>query len=60
MPVILPSESYEAWLSGSAGTEVLKPFPASLMRAYVVSARVGSPKNDDAAIIQEIGVAGRR
>lgn len=56
MPVILPPESYEAWLSGTAGTEVLKPFPASLMKAYPVSTRVGSPKNDDAAIIEEMRV----
>jgi putative SOS response-associated peptidase YedK len=54
MPVILPPEQYEAWLSGKAGTEILKPFPAELMRAYPVSARVGSPKNNDPEIIEPI------
>jgi hypothetical protein len=37
-----------------AETEVLKPFPANSMKAYPVSTRVGSPKNDDAAIIEEL------
>jgi putative SOS response-associated peptidase YedK len=36
------------------GTEILKPYPADLMRAYKVSARVGSPKNNDPAIIEEL------
>ena len=54
MPVILPPEQYEPWLSGKAGTEILKPFPVDQMRAYPVSARVGSPKNNDAAIIEPI------
>src|SRR5262249_29797194 len=34
MPVILPPEIYDAWLSGNAGTEVLKPFPSNLMKTY--------------------------
>jgi len=28
MPVILPEEHHDAWLSGEAGKEVLVPFPA--------------------------------
>jgi len=28
MPVILPEELHDAWLSGEAGKEVLVPFPA--------------------------------
>lgn len=59
MPVILPPEQHEAWLGGKAGTEILRPYPAKLMRAYPVSARVGSPKNNDAAIIEPMkGEAG--
>ena len=33
MPVILPEEHHEAWLSGEAGKEVLVPFPADRLRA---------------------------
>jgi hypothetical protein len=29
MPVILPEEHHEAWLSGEAGKEILVPFPAA-------------------------------
>ena len=38
MPVILPEEHYEPWLSGEAGKEVLVPFPADRMKAWPVSA----------------------
>jgi putative SOS response-associated peptidase YedK len=51
LPVILPPESYEAWLSGKAGTEV---FPPKLMKACPVSTRVNTPKNDDAAKVQPL------
>jgi putative SOS response-associated peptidase YedK len=47
MPVILPKEHHEAWLSGSASKEVLLPYPAEFMRAWPISSRVNSPKNDD-------------
>ena len=55
MPVILPPEHYESWLSGSAGKKILQPFPAELMRAYAVSTRVNKHENDDAALIEEQG-----
>jgi putative SOS response-associated peptidase YedK len=32
MPVILPEERHDAWLSGEAGKEVLVPFPADRMK----------------------------
>jgi putative SOS response-associated peptidase YedK len=51
MPVILPEERHDAWLSGEAGREVLVPYPAGRMKAWPVSSRVNSPKNDDAEII---------
>ncbi len=47
MPVILPEELHEAWLSGEAGKEVLVPYPADRMKAWPISARVNSPKNND-------------
>jgi putative SOS response-associated peptidase YedK len=54
MPVILPEEHQDAWLSGDAGKEILIPFPADRMKAWPISPRVNSPKNDDADIVLPI------
>jgi putative SOS response-associated peptidase YedK len=51
MPVILPEEYHEAWLSGEAGKEILVPYPADRMKAWPISSRVNSPENDDAEIV---------
>jgi putative SOS response-associated peptidase YedK len=56
MPVILPEEHHDAWLSGEAGNEILVPYPADRMKAWPVSSRVNSPKNNDAEIIVPIEV----
>ena len=45
MPVILPEEHHDAWLSGESGKEILVPYPAERMKAWPVSPRVNSPKN---------------
>jgi putative SOS response-associated peptidase YedK len=55
MPVILPEEDHEAWLSNQAGKEVLVPFPADAMRAWPISLRVISPKNNDPEIMASMG-----
>jgi putative SOS response-associated peptidase YedK len=52
MPVILPPESYEAWLDPrfrgvAEATAMLKPFDAGMMRRYVVGTRVNNVANDD-------------
>lgn len=54
MAVILPPEHWDAWLGGAAGTEVLKPYSAELMRAYKVNRRVGNVRNNDAALLEEL------
>ncbi len=54
MPVILPEEYHEAWLSGEAGKEILVPFPADRMKAWPISPRVNSPMNNDPEIIGSI------
>jgi putative SOS response-associated peptidase YedK len=54
MPVILPEERLDSWLSGEAGKEILVPFPADRIKAWPVSSRVNSPQNDDAEIIAPI------
>jgi putative SOS response-associated peptidase YedK len=54
MPVILPEEHHDAWLSGEAGKEILVPFPANRMKAWPIDARVNSPENNDPEIIVPI------
>jgi putative SOS response-associated peptidase YedK len=58
MPVILAREDYSRWLDVAAPdpAELLRPYPAEEMRAYPVSSRVGSPKNDDATLLERIDV----
>jgi putative SOS response-associated peptidase YedK len=53
MPVILSPETHDRWLSGEAGKEVLRPFPAQKMKAWRVSARVNKPENDDPGLLEE-------
>lgn len=59
MAVILPPDRYDAWLDGSAGTEILTPYPANLMRAYPVDRRVGNVRNIDADLVREISAEPR-
>jgi len=55
MPVILEPENIEPWLSGSAGTELLKSAPEDTLRMWPVSKRVSKPGNpDDATLIEPI------
>src|SRR5271166_6193341 len=52
MPVILAEEHHEAWLNNQAGKEVLVPFPADAMRAWPISPRVNSPRNNDPDLLR--------
>jgi putative SOS response-associated peptidase YedK len=59
MPVILPPESYPAWLaSGERNPQdvlpLLQPYPPEAMAAYPVSTLVNSPANDLPACIQPV------
>lgn len=54
MPVILPEERHDAWLSGEAGKEILVPYPAERMKAWPISSPVNSPNNNDIEIIVPI------
>jgi putative SOS response-associated peptidase YedK len=56
MPVLLTPNQFDAWLSGSAGLEVLKPWPQRSLQAYPVSRRVNSSRapSDDPTLIQII------
>jgi putative SOS response-associated peptidase YedK len=56
MPVILPEEHHDAWLSGEVGKEILVPFSADRMKAWAISPRVNSPRNNDEGILEPIAV----
>jgi putative SOS response-associated peptidase YedK len=55
MPAILLPEVERTWLDDSAGPEtwreLLRPYPADLMRAYPVSRLVNSPANESPALV---------
>jgi putative SOS response-associated peptidase YedK len=53
MPVILPQETHDRWLTGEAGKEILQPFPAEAMKIRAVSRKVNKPENDDPGILEE-------
>jgi putative SOS response-associated peptidase YedK len=53
MPVILPPETHDAWLSGESGKEILRPFPAKEMTARVISKRINKPENSDPSVLEE-------
>ena len=53
MPVILPTETHDRWLSGEAGKEVLRPFPAEDMKIRPVSTRINKPENNDPGLLEE-------
>ena len=56
MPVILPADSYDAWLDPEAEKEqlvaLLAPYPEAEMEAYPVSRFVNSPSNNDPRCIE--------
>ena len=56
MPAILRTEDLEAWLNGTTeqARAALIPFPGDQLRAYKVSPRVNSPKNDDPELLEAI------
>lgn len=56
MPVILPTQAYEAWLEQGEQnpaelSQWLKPYPAAEMMAYPVSRQVNSPGNESPNVI---------
>lgn len=56
MPVLLHREDFDGWLSGTAGTEVLKCAPESALREWLVSTRLNRTGvgDDDPSIIEPI------
>ena len=56
MPVIIPPDAYERWLSPLEPdpSDLLMPFPPELMTMWPISTRVNSPANDDPSILERI------
>ena len=58
MPAILAPEGYTRWLCDEPDPlELMRPFPADLMRIWPISTRVNKPENDDPSIIEPIELA---
>jgi putative SOS response-associated peptidase YedK len=59
MPVILAADDYARWLDTSSPdpADLLRPYASAAMRAYPISTRVNSPKNDDEALIEPLAIA---
>jgi len=60
MPVLLAGSEIDDWLSGMAGTEVLKPAAESTLREWVVDKRMNRTGvgDDDPTIIMPLAKAG--
>ena len=59
MPVIIPSESCDAWLDPAVERPdtvlpLLKPYPAEAMTAFAVSTLVNSPAHEDPRCIERV------
>src|ERR1044071_8126359 len=56
MPVIIPPESYDHWLStlDPDPRGLLVPFQSAAMKIWPISTRVNKPDNDDAAILDPV------
>jgi putative SOS response-associated peptidase YedK len=58
MPAILPPADYMRWLSDEPDArELLRPYPAELMRIWPISTRANKPENDDHSILEPIELA---
>ena len=59
MPVILPREQEHRWIAPQPDpslVELLKPFPAGMMKAYPISKLVNSARNDAPHILEPAGL----
>jgi putative SOS response-associated peptidase YedK len=58
MPVVLAPNDYARWLGEELDPrDLMRPFPAELMRMWPISTRVNKPENDDAAIVEPVELA---
>ena len=58
MPVILASADYARWLAEESDPgDLMRPYPAALMRMWPISTRVNKPENDDSSIVEPVDLA---
>jgi len=58
MPEILAQDDYARWLGDEPDPrDLMRPFPAGLMRMWPISTRVNKPENDDPSIVEAIEAA---
>jgi putative SOS response-associated peptidase YedK len=58
MPVVLAPVDYARWLGEEPDPrDLMRPFPAELMRMWPICTRVNKPENDDPSIVEPIEVA---
>jgi putative SOS response-associated peptidase YedK len=59
MPLVLEEPDWRLWLGEDAGDAValLRPAPDSTLKAWPVSPRVNSPRNNDASLIEPMRMA---
>ena len=58
IPVIIAPGDYACWLGDEPDPrDLMRPFPAGLMRMWPISTRVNKPENDDRSIVEPIEVA---
>ena len=58
MPVVLAPADYDRWLEDEPDPrDLMRPFPADLMRMWAISTRVNKPENDDPSILEPIQAA---
>jgi putative SOS response-associated peptidase YedK len=54
MPAILRTQHYHRWLGEADPNDVVKPFPAEMLRMWPISTRVNKPENDDPSILDPV------
>jgi putative SOS response-associated peptidase YedK len=58
MPLILAPGDYARWLGAEPNLrDLMRPFPADLMRMWPISTRVNKPENDDPSIVDPVQLA---
>ena len=58
MPVILARDDHARWLGEEPDPrDLMRAFPAGLMRMWPISTRVNKPENDDPSIVEPIELA---
>ena len=55
MPVVLTPDDHKRWLSDEANpANLMRPYPAHLMRMWPISTRVNKPENDGPSILEPV------